>query len=156
MATQSEAVPASPRRRRLPLIVLALAAIGALGGAAWHFLPLAQAKAPQAPEPVKPIFVTIEPLTVNLHSDGKPRFLHVGVALRVNDEHEQARIAEAMPELRSRLLLLLSNREPDTLSTPAQKTALADEIRNELNRPLGPGLPPQRIAGIAFNAFVVQ
>jgi flagellar FliL protein len=104
----------------------------------------------------KPIFVTLEPVTVNLQSDGRGRFLNLGLALRVQDEQAQARIVEAMPELRSRLLLLLSNRQPESLMAPQDKAKLAQEIRAELNRPVAAGSPPLGIAAVAFNAFVVQ
>jgi flagellar FliL protein len=67
--------------------------------------------------PEKPIFVALEPLTVNLQSEGRPRFLHVGMALKVRDEQAKAQIVEFMPELRSRLLMLLSNRPPESLVT---------------------------------------
>ncbi|RZL96452.1 MAG: flagellar basal body-associated protein FliL [Variovorax sp.] len=104
----------------------------------------------------KPIFITLEPLTVNLQSDGRGRFLHVGVSLKVRNEHAKAQITEFMPELRSRVLLLLSNRQPESLLSTEDKSRLAEEIRTELNRPLGAGLAPQDIAGVSFNTFVVQ
>jgi flagellar protein FliL len=104
----------------------------------------------------KPIFVTLEPLTVNVQTEGRSRFLHVGVALKVRDEQAKAQIVEFMPELRSRALLLLSNRQPDSLVSTEDKARLADEILAELNRPLGDALPPQGITSVSFNTFVVQ
>src|SRR5688572_32682200 len=47
----------------------------------------------------KPIFVTLEPLTVNVQTEGRSRFLHVGVALKVRDEQAKAQIVEFKPEL---------------------------------------------------------
>ena len=93
---------------------------------------------------------------MNLQSDGRPRFLHLGVTIKVKDEQAQARIAESLPDLRSRLLVLLSNRDPATLASAADKAKLAEEIRAELNRPTANGLPPSGITGVAFNAFVIQ
>ena len=46
-----------------------------------------------------------------------------------------------MPELRSRTLMLLSNRTADSLVSPDDKSKLAEEIRSELNRPLNDDLP---------------
>jgi flagellar FliL protein len=110
----------------------------------------------KAAEPEKPIFLMLEPLTVNLQSEGRSRLLQIGMALRVPDEKTKAQIVEYMPELRSRLLMLLSNRTPDTLVTPEGKAKLAEEIRNTLNTPLAAGLPPLGISNVSFNTFVVQ
>ena len=59
--------------------------------------------------------MTLEPLTVNLQAEGRAKFLHVGMALKVRDEPAKAQIVEFMPELRSRALMLLSNRQPESL-----------------------------------------
>jgi flagellar FliL protein len=163
MATNAQAAPPAPPPPRVSRLVIALVAalsICTLGLLAYVLRggigPLAGSAGPAAAAPEKPIFVTLEPVTVNLQGEGRSRFLHIGLALRVRDEQTQARIAEAMPELRSRLLLLLSNRVPESLLSPQDKAKLADEIRDELNRPLAAGSPPQGIAAVAFNAFVVQ
>ncbi|HWI83380.1 flagellar basal body-associated FliL family protein [Ramlibacter sp.] len=157
MATTPETASPAPSRLKNKIIVaISLTLAMALGGGLYFLLQGAPALAAAAPKPVKPIFVTLEPLTVNLRSEGKAKFLHLGVALKLGDEQAQARVAEAMPELRSRLLLLLSNRDPAALTTPAEKSALAEEIRADLNRPLAAGGPAFGIGGVAFNAFVVQ
>lgn len=153
---------AAPRSSKLLIGLLVLTSLAALAGGGYalsrsslfaHEEPAAAA----APKPMpKPIFVTLEPLTVNVQSEGRSRFLHVGMALKVNDEQAKAQLVEFMPELRSRLLLLLSNRQPETLLSTQDKARLAEEIRTELNRPLSPEAQPQAIAGVSFNTFVVQ
>ena len=104
----------------------------------------------------KPIFVALEPITVNVQGEGRNRFLHVGMSLKVRDEKAKAQVMEFMPELRSRALLMLSNRQADTLQTTEDKSRLAAEILGELTRPLNDSLPPQGISGVSFTAFVVQ
>ena len=61
-----------------------------------------------------------------------------------------------MPVLRSRMLLLLSNRTQDSLATAEDKQRLALEIRDELNRPLVDELPGHGITSVSFHTFVVQ
>lgn len=163
MATPSQPAPAAPgapapvrRSRRIVLALAVLSTLAAGGGAAVFVMRGNAVLAAPAPKPVKPIFVTLEPLTVNVLPDARQRFLHVGLTLKVNDEKAQARVNEAMPELRSRLLLLLSNRDPAGLASLEDKLALADQIRTELNRPVAKGLPPQGIEGVGFTAFVLQ
>lgn len=158
MAPPPQAAIDGPRTRGRRTLLATLLALGLLaaGGGAYYVLGATPARAAAPKPPRKPLFVGVEALTVNLQSEGKPRFLHLGLSLKVNDEASRDRVAQAMPELRSRLLLLLSNRDPAALATPADKARLAEEIRTELNRPIGAGLPPQDIAAVGFSAFVVQ
>jgi flagellar FliL protein len=162
MATSSTLpTAAAPRSSKLLIGLLALTSLAALtgGGYALSRSSLFAQEAPAAAAPKampKPIFVTLEPLTVNVQSEGRSRFLHIGMALKVNDEQAKAQLVEFMPELRSRLLLLLSNRQPETLLSTQDKARLAEEILAELNRPLSPEAQPQAIAGVSFNTFVVQ
>jgi len=150
------AAPA-PRSSKLLIISLAVIALLAAGGAGYFFLGH-KATAAEAAAPVveKPIYVTMEPLTVNLQGEGRPKFLHMGMALKVRNAQASAQLLEYMPELRSRVLLLLSNRSPDALMGTDDRVRLAEEIRTELNRPLGDNLPAQGVVGISFNTFVVQ
>ena len=160
MATNTPvtAAPAAPRSSKLLIGLLVGVSLLAAGAAAYIFVGprLTQAEAAK-PAPEKPIFVTLEPLTVNLQGgEGRGKFLHVGMALKVRGEPSKAQIVEFMPELRSRALMLLSNRSADSLVSPEDKSKLAEEIRVELNRPLNGQLPEQGITSVAFNTFVVQ
>jgi flagellar FliL protein len=163
-STVSAAAAAAPRSPKLLIALLCVTTVAALaaGGFALSrsslFAQEAQATAPKtAPKAApKPIFVTLEPLTVNVQSEGRSRFLHIGMSLKVEDEQAKAQLVEFMPELRGRLLLLLSNRQPETLLSTQDKAKLAEEIRAELNRPLAAGAAPQAIASVSFNTFVVQ
>lgn len=153
---------AAPRSSKLKIVIpVAVLACGLAGGGGYYLMsqraPAADAES-AAPVllPDKPIFVTIEPLTVNVQSEGRARFLHVGMALKVRNEQAKAHVIEYMPEVRSRLLLLLSNRPPESLVTTEDRARLAEEIRLELSRPLAAGFPPQEIGSVSFNTFMVQ
>ena len=159
-STVSAAAAAAPRSPKLLIALLCVTTVAALAGGGFAlsrsslFAQETQAPAPKAAP--KPIFVTLEPLTVNVQSEGRSRFLHIGMSLKVDDEQAKAQLVEFMPELRGRLLLLLSNRQPETLLSTQDKAKLAEEIRAELNRPLAAGAAPQAIASVSFNTFVVQ
>ncbi len=162
MATSSPAAnaapAAAPRSSKLMiglLVGVAVLAAGAAGTMYVQHKPGAATAEAAKPVPEKPIFVTLEPMTVNLQAEGR-KYLHVGMALKVKDETAKAQIVEFMPELRSRALLLLSNRAPDTLMSTEDKSRIAGEVRDELNRPLNDTLPPQGITSVSFNTFVVQ
>lgn len=159
-AAASAAQPASRRSSKLLIGLVIAFGIAAAGAAAYAFLPrfmgTPAAEVAKAPAPAKPIFVMLDPLTVNLQSEGRSRFLQIGMALKVRDEQAKAQIVEFMPELRSRLLVLLSNRPPESLVTSDDKAKLAEEIRGALNAPLAAGMPELGIASVSFNSFVVQ
>jgi len=141
------------------LLVIAVAVVLALGGAAGAYFYFGRAAGPAHPaEPVaeKAIFVPMEPITVNVQSEGRARFLHVGLILKVNSEPAKTKLVDLMPELRSRVLLLLSNRAADTLVTAEDRTRLAGEVLKELNREPAANEAFVKVAGVSFNSFVVQ
>ncbi|HEY1227729.1 MAG TPA: flagellar basal body-associated protein FliL [Ramlibacter sp.] len=160
-STPAAAVPApsgSSGSKLLIGVLVGVILVGGGGAGAWFFMGGKNAAPAQAAEPVaeKPIFLAVEPLTVNLQDEGRPKFLHLGMTLRVRDEKSRTQITEFMPELRSRVLLLLSNRKSEMLVSTEDKSKLAEEIRAELNRPLAENMSSQGIAGVSFNTFVVQ
>ncbi|MGJ7491233.1 flagellar basal body-associated protein FliL [Variovorax sp. ZT4R33] len=161
MATSTapaSAAPSSSRSSKLLIVVLSAVTVCALAGGGYFYLATGKQAdaAPAVKPPEKPIFIALEPLTVNLQSEGRGRFLHIGIALKVQDEKAKAQVVEFMPELRSRVLLLLSNRLPESLLSTEDKSKLAEEIRTTLNAPLSGDLPPQRVSSVSFNTFVVQ
>ena len=148
-----------PKKRRLGLLLLlAVLGMGAAGaaGAYYYFNYLNQAKAPVAPAPIAPIFVALEPFTVNLQPGGRARFLHVGVTLKVVDAKTQALVVQYLPEVRSRVLTVLSNRQADALVEAADKAQLAVDLMAALNLPFAPSMVPQKIASVMFTAFMLQ
>jgi flagellar FliL protein len=157
--TLPELTPKSRKRKRLFLALLGITilTVAAAAAAAAVYLVRGRAQgAAVAPPPAPPIFISLEPLTVNLQSSGRSRFLHVGLTFKAEDDKSQARVTEYLPEVRSRILTLLSNRDADSLLTPADKTRLAAEILAAVNQPFAPTLPPQRISSVMFTAFVLQ
>lgn len=149
------------KRGRLLLIgagvlVVALGAGGFVLGSVLSNRQPAAAAAPAAPVVPPPIFVPLDAFTVNLRSDDGDRFLHTGLSLKVADAETQARLAQYLPEARSRILLLLSARHPADLATVEGKRKLADDIRDTISKPFASGLPAQRVLDVLFTSFVVQ
>jgi len=98
----------------------------------------------------------VEPVTVNLQPGGRARFLHAGITLKLPDAKSQALVTEYPPEVRSRLLTVLSNRASDALITPEDKAKLAAEIMASLNQPLVANLPSLKISSVMFTTFMLQ
>lgn len=148
--------PAGNKKQRLLIFGLLALALAGLGGGGFFYM---KSKAAPAHEEVKveePIFVALDPFTVNLQPGGRNRFLHVAVTLKMADAKSQAQMTQYLPEVRSRVLSTLSNREAETLASPEDKTRLSGEIMQALNQPFAPNLPQQKIASVMFTTFMLQ
>lgn len=147
------------KRGKLMLVGMGVVVAAILGAGSFYLGSLLnnrQPAAPAAPVVPAPIFVTLDSFTVNLKGDDGDRFLHTGLSVKVADAQTQARIAEYLPEARSRILLLLSSKQPAELATVEGKRKLAQEIRQTLSQPFATALPSQQILDVLFTSFVVQ
>lgn len=106
---------------------------------------------------VDPIFVKIGPLTVNLRSDRYgERLLYTTLSLRVENEDTKKIINKFMPEVQSRLLVLLSSYSAEQLTTPEGKQEVARAILEALETPLMNGQPRLSVSAVLFTDFIVQ
>ena len=155
MATNTE--PVKPQKsRKLIIIATAVVALAMVGAAVAYFLKGDHKPKESIALPVTPIFITLDPFTVNLQADSKARFLHIGMTLKVADFKAQTELNQYLPEVRSRVLMVLSNRQSEALTSATDKAQLATELMTALNRPLAANLPPQRISSVMFTTFMLQ
>ena len=61
-----------------------------------------------------------------------------------------------MPDIRNRILLLLSSKKASQIVTLAGKQALVDEIMRETAQALGASVPAGGITSVLFTSFVIQ
>jgi flagellar protein FliL len=147
----------SKLKRRVLLILLVLVMAAVAAGAAYFELGRHGVHStPAAVPPPQPIFLALDPITVNLQGDDGQRYLRVGLSLKFTDPKAQDYLTEHMPELRSRLLLALSNKQPDDLTTLEGKRALAAELKALVEQPTQPGNQHVQISDVLFTEFVVQ
>lgn len=97
-----------------------------------------------------PIFVKIDPFTVNLADDNfGSRLLYLGLSLKVGDKETQDILQEHMPQVRSRLLMLLSGKQAAELTSPDGKRRLGEEITAVISdpdsAPAAPGYPGRAV-----------
>ncbi|CAH1195879.1 Flagellar protein FliL [Candidatus Nitrotoga sp. BS] len=148
------AVPAEgktqPKSKKLLLIIIgSVLMLGIAGGAGWYFTKgdnhndKSAKKAAKLSE--KPIFVPLEPFTVNLQRENADQFLQIGISLKIFQAELEEQIKQNLPEIRSRLLVLLSGKHPSELTTSQGKKRLVNEIIAETEFVLGlrtsPALP---------------
>jgi flagellar FliL protein len=159
---QSAANPASSgKTKRILLIVLIAVGIALAAAAGTYFFlkdgfPHASSSAAPATLP-PPVFFALEPMTVNLQSDdGTMHYLRVGLSLKLDNDKIQEQLTQHMPEIRSRILLALSNKHPEELATLDGKHALAQELKALVEQPTEPGSQSGHVHDVLFTEFVVQ
>lgn len=111
------------------------------------------------PVPVQvpaPIFTKLDPFTVMLESKDSERMLFLGITLRLGDQQSSDRIEKYMPEVRSRILMILSSLTPQDVLTPDGKAKLVKEITAAVSKPFAPIPDGQNVSGVLFTDFVVQ
>lgn len=146
-------------------IIIALVAIivlGAGGVGGWILLGkrggTANAASAPPPPPAKPVFFQLDPFTVNLQPSGNDggQLLYVGITLQLGDQTSQAFLQEHLPQVRDRLLLVLSGQSAGNLISSAGKQQLATEIRGALVKPFAKGQPKLAVNNVLFTQFIVQ
>lgn len=152
-ATVAGDAPVAPKSGKKKLIIIVVAAVvllAAAGGGALFFLkkkahaddeagaeddaPAAVAKAdPKVP----PVFVPLEPFTVNLADKEAERYAQIGVTFAVADGKVVDAIKVFMPAIRNNILMVLAHKTSAELLQRDGKDQLAGEILRETSRALG-------------------
>jgi flagellar FliL protein len=130
---------AAPKKSKLPLIIILVVVLLAAGGAgAWFFMAKNAEADDEEPKAASkpPVFLPVDQFTVNLQQEDGQQFLQAAMTLRVVDQAVVDQIKAVMPEVRSRVLLLLSSKKPSQLATQEGKVNLAKEIASEVEASL--------------------
>lgn len=173
-SSATAASPASPpeekkKRSKLPLILGAAVLLLVLAGAGAYFM-LANkdhgVAEEEAAEVVKaPVFVNMEPITVNLRPESGPdQYLQAVCVLRVDTAEAGERIKQFMPEFRHRAILLLSGKSAAEINTTQGREQLSEALRSEINGILSPAQRKGKNAGkaedvvqtVLFTSFIIQ
>jgi len=163
VAAPAEGEGGGGKKKKVLIIVIALVVVLALagGGAAWFLLggkkkgnghgKAADEHGEQAdasggghddePEDDSkkkpPVFVSLEPFTVNLLSEASDRYLQVGIDLKLSTPDIADKIKVHLPEIRNGILLILTSKKVDELNKIEGKNRLRVEIRDAVNKPIG-------------------
>lgn len=129
---------------------------------------------PEAP----PVFVKLDPFTVKLQVEQQEAYVQVTPELRVVDAPVADKVKVYTPEIRHKVLLIMSGKKASELSTPQGVQKLSNEIRAEINlivdgpktKPKGKGKakeevheepsdevsPDDSIQAVLFTSFIIQ
>lgn len=151
--TETDAQAPAAKGGKKKMLIIAMAAVVLLGGGgagAWWFLGRGEhdeaAEAAKAEEKRKAAraFVTLEPFVVNLADTETDRYAQVGVVLEVEGKEANAKVSERMPAVRNDILLLISSKKAQDLTSRDGKESLAGEIAVAAGRQLGWTPPDER------------
>lgn len=161
----AEVVPAKGAKKKKIIIiaVIVVAILGAAGGGAAIFLGKKDTGGKKvAQKSVPAVFLPLENFVVNLHSEMGDKYLQTGITLQVRNEQQLSYYKGFMPQVRSRILLLLSNKSADELLTNEGKLKLTNEIIKQVQLPYNNEEPTpkeaeeRRILGVFFTSFMIQ
>jgi flagellar FliL protein len=162
----AEEAPKKSKKKLIIIIVAVLLLVAIGGGAAWYFLHSkatpAGANSAKKEEPkeeaasAEPIFVKLETFTLNLEPSEGEKFLQTDISLNVATEEEAKSLEQHMPQVRNRILMLLSSKKPSEITSMEGKKALSNEITTQINQPFTSNGKPQKILGVFFTSFVIQ
>src|SRR5450631_433511 len=108
-------------KSRLPLILggVILLLVLCLGAGGFYWWMHRGAAAPEEHKQVEkkpPVFVNLEPFTVNLLPESGDHYLQVGIVYQVTEDKTVDALKLYMPVIRNRILLLLSGKKPSDLA----------------------------------------
>ena len=155
-AAAADAPPPAKGKKKLIIIIAAVAVVLAGGGGAAVFMMKKKAAAAAEAEaeeggdghaPAKaaakhdpkavPVFVPLEPFTVNLADRDAERYAQVGITLEIEDLKTGEQMKAYMPAIRNNILMALADRTAAELMTREGKAKLTEKIKVETSRALG-------------------
>jgi flagellar FliL protein len=159
-ATAVDAAPPPKGKKKLIIIIAAvLVVVLAGGGAALMMMKKAGAETEEGAEAedgkpaqktaakrdpaAPPVFVPLEPFTVNLADRNADRYAQVAVTLELEEATLEPQLKLYMPAVRNNILLAISDRTAGELLARDGKQALAQRIRRETARALGFEVPSE-------------
>jgi flagellar FliL protein len=144
-AKEEAPVAAPPKSKKMLIIGIVLLLLIVAGGAGWFFSRGSSAPAAGHEEAAKKAepaheakFVPLgDNFTVNLQREEGDQYLQAGITLKIMQPELEEKIKSVMPEIRSKLLFLLSSKKPSELQTVEGKKKLIAEIIAEVDTVLG-------------------
>jgi flagellar FliL protein len=150
-----------PKKSKLPLIIIAAVVVLALaGGGAWFFLKGdpeegdEKEKAKASAIEAIPVYMAIDTLTVNLKDSRQ--YLQLTISLQLKNGEDQSLIKLYMPQVRTRALIILSNKKPEDVISAEGKLALLEELKTITEKPFTEKLEPIEILDVSFTSFIIQ
>lgn len=182
-AKPAEGAEAPPKNKKRLVIILAVVLLLVLAGGGAAFVLLKKSDhadddeaAEETAKPAKkekkkkdkeapPIFVPMEPFTVNLIPETGDQYLQVTLSLELDDPTSESDMKIRMPKIRNNITLLLSSKKASEIISKEGKEKLAEVLRDEINSVIEPPkknrkgelVPPDGpVKSVLFTSFIIQ
>lgn len=149
----------SSKSKVLLFILIGLLAAGAAAGGTWYFVKNQYEGGEYAPvNKKKPTtFVKLEAFTVNLQPEqDNSRYLQVEFSIKAYDTEVIDVIDRQKPEIRNKILLLLSSKKPSEINTLTGKEQLSQEIIQAIQAVIDAEHLQEDILDVLFTSFIIQ
>jgi flagellar FliL protein len=112
-----------------------------------------------------PVFVNLEPFTVNLVPETGDQYLQVVLSIELEDATEEPALKAQMPKIRNNLTLLLSSKKASELLPKEGKEHLAEALKDEINSIIEPPKKNKKgeestsegpVKSVLFTSFIIQ
>ncbi len=173
------------KSKKLLIIILAVVLLLVIGGGGAAYVLLSKkthadedeevAEETEAPAKKKskkkekagpPVFVNMEPFTVNLVPETGDQYLQVILSTELESAEAEPQLKALLPKIRNNITLLLSSKKASELLPKEGKEKLAEELKNEINAvvspeeeaPKGKHAAPAEgpVKSVLFTSFIIQ
>ncbi len=112
-----------------------------------------------------PVFVNMEPFTVNLVPETGDQYLQVILSTELESAEAEPQIKALLPKIRNNITLLLSSKKASELLPKEGKEKLAEELKNEINAVVSPDEEAPKgkhaatdgpVKSVLFTSFIIQ
>ncbi len=166
MSKKNQKASGGGKKSSLAILLMMLIAVGACALAGYTFYEMKNMKAGAAGDektqaknvaPAVPLYVPMDTFTVSLQptANDSDRVLYIGLTLKVKDGETKSVLEEYLPEVRSRLLILLAHQTAADISSEEGKTRLIEKIKATVSKPLAPNRSAV-VTDVLFNAFILR
>lgn len=117
-----------------------------------------KAKKKKGEKEAPPVFIPMEPFTVNLVPETGDQYLQVTLSLEAEDAGVGEKLKVYTPKLRNKIMLLLSSKKPSELAPKEGKETLALELRDEINGIIAADAKKGEgpVKEVLFTSFIIQ
>ncbi len=170
MAEEDQDEDVTQEKKKKPILLIAIAALvllGGGGGAAFFLMGNEDANAAVEEESVADAegeetlteayyFSLDPPFVVNFSGTSRARFLQVSIEGLTRDSKVKEDITKHIPQVRNNIVLLLSSKTYDELSTQDGKKGLRKEVLKEIQKILEAETGKEGVEDVFFTSFVMQ
>lgn len=112
-----------------------------------------------------PVFVNMEPFTVNLVPETGDQYLQVILSTELESAEAEPQLKALLPKIRNNITLLLSSKKASELLPKEGKEKLAEELKNEINAVVSPDEEAPKgkhtategpVKSVLFTSFIIQ